>query len=45
MYGESCGHRNLDGGEDLPGTDTEGREPEDATAIGLHEGLHEPAGL
>src|ERR1700730_16592099 len=43
--GQPCDHRNLDGGQDLPRTDTEGREPEDAIAISLHEGLHEPAGL
>ena len=31
-----CSHGNLDGGQDLPRTDTEGREPEDAIAISLH---------
>jgi len=25
--GQPCDHRNLDGGQDLPRTDTEGREP------------------
>ena len=43
--GQPCDHRHLDGGQDLPSTDTEDREPEDAIAISLHEGLHEPAGL
>src|SRR6266478_6717293 len=43
--GQPCDHRNLDGGQDPPRTDTEGREPEDAIAISLYEGLHEPAGL
>src|SRR6266478_2966214 len=43
--GQPCDHRNLDGGQDLPRTDTEGREPKDAIAISLHEGLHKPARL
>src|ERR1700736_5015268 len=43
--GQPCDHRNLDGGQGLPCTDTEGREPEDAIAISLHEGLHKPASL
>ena len=40
--GQSRGHRNLDGGEDLPGTDTEGREPEDAVAISVHKAFTNP---
>jgi len=35
--GQPCDHRNLDGGQDLPRTDTEGREPEDTIAIGLNQ--------
>jgi hypothetical protein len=42
---QPCDHRNLDGGQDLPRTDTEGRKPEETIAISLHESLHEPAGL
>jgi hypothetical protein len=43
--GQPGDHRNLDGGQGLPRTDTEGRESEDPIAISLHDGLHEPAGL
>lgn len=43
--GQPCDHRNLDGGQDFPRTHTEGRKPEDAVTISLHEDLHEPAGL
>src|SRR6266478_7834711 len=41
--GQPCDHRNLHGGQGLPCTDTEGREPEDAIAISLHEGLQKAA--
>src|SRR6266853_674217 len=40
----SCGG-DLGCSQDLARTDTEGREPEDAIAISLHESLYEPAGL
>ncbi len=43
--GQPCDHRDLDGGQDFPRTDTEGREPEDAISISLHERLYKPAGL
>src|SRR2546426_12198544 len=43
--GQPCDHRNLDDVQELPRANTEGREPEDAIAISLHEGLHKPAGL
>jgi len=43
--GQPCDHRNLDGGQDFPRTDTEGREPKDAIAISLHESLQKAARL
>ncbi len=42
---QPCDHRSLDGGQVLPRANTECREPEDAIASSLHEGLYEPAGL
>src|SRR6267142_3823259 len=41
--GQPCDHRNLDGAQDFPRTDTEGREPKDAIAISLHESLQKAA--
>ena len=40
--GQRCDHGNLDGGEDFSRTDTEGREPEDAIVLCLHEAFTNP---